>query len=98
MLSRQKERQNAVAVNPFLAMMYKNMSFNVWNEIYRKALQSQHILLGINLPKRTAHIQLGLEREISDEEEEEEVPQDPTEYFYQTEEDEVIDELNHEEY
>jgi len=87
MLSRQKERQNAVAVNPFLAMMYKNMSFNVWNEIYR-----------INLPKRTAHIQLGLEREISDEEEEEEVPQDPTEYFYQTEEDEVIDELNHEEY
>lgn len=34
--SRKKERQKAVAVNPFLAMMYKNMSFNVWNAIYRK--------------------------------------------------------------
>jgi hypothetical protein len=32
--SRKKERQKAVAVNPFMAMMYKNMSFNVWREIY----------------------------------------------------------------
>jgi hypothetical protein len=32
--SRKKERQKAVAVNPFLAMMYKNMSFNVWRDIY----------------------------------------------------------------
>lgn len=32
--SRKKERQKAVAVNPFLVMMYKNMSFNVWREIY----------------------------------------------------------------
>jgi hypothetical protein len=28
--SRKKERQKAVAVNPFMAMMYKNMSFSVW--------------------------------------------------------------------
>ena len=34
--SRKKERQKAVAVNPFLAMMYKNMSFNVWRMIYGK--------------------------------------------------------------
>ena len=32
--SRRKERLKAVAVNPFLAMMYKNMSFNVWRDIY----------------------------------------------------------------
>lgn len=36
MKSRKKERQKAVAVNPFLAMMYKNMSFNVWRDIYGK--------------------------------------------------------------
>lgn len=36
--SRKKERQKAVAVNPFLAMMYKNMSFNVWRMIYGKTL------------------------------------------------------------
>jgi len=58
-LSRAKERKDAVAVNPFLAMMYKNMSFNVWRTIYES-----------NLPKRIAHMQLGLEREISEEEEE----------------------------
>jgi len=34
--SRKKERMKAVAVNPFLAMMYKNMSFNVWRSIYGK--------------------------------------------------------------
>lgn len=31
-----KERKNAIAVNPFMSMMYKSMSFNVWNVIYRK--------------------------------------------------------------
>jgi hypothetical protein len=36
LLSRAKERKNAVAVNPFLAMMYKNMSFSVWRNIYGK--------------------------------------------------------------
>jgi hypothetical protein len=36
--SRRKERQKAVAINPFMAMMYKNMSFNVWREIYCKLL------------------------------------------------------------
>jgi hypothetical protein len=35
-LSRAKERKDAIAVNPFLAMMYKSMSFNVWREIYCK--------------------------------------------------------------
>ena len=35
-LSRAKERKDAIAVNPFLAMMYKGMSFNVWREIYSK--------------------------------------------------------------
>ena len=35
--SRKKERLKAVAVNPFLAMMYKSMSFNVWREIYGKS-------------------------------------------------------------
>lgn len=34
--SRKKERLKAVAVNPFLAMMYKSMSFNVWREIFGK--------------------------------------------------------------
>lgn len=39
LLSRAKERKDAVAVNPFLAMMYKNMSFNVWRNIYCKKLK-----------------------------------------------------------
>jgi hypothetical protein len=39
-LSRAKERKDAIAVNPFLAMMYKNMSFNVWLEIYSKQFLS----------------------------------------------------------
>lgn len=82
----------AVAVNPFLAMMYKSMSFNVWRDIYAK-----------NLPKRQAHILLGLEREISEEEDEENVtnndksfdsPQKkdgPSEFYcYETENDDVI--------
>jgi len=34
--SRKKERQKAVSVNPFLSMMYKSMSFNVWLDIYSK--------------------------------------------------------------
>ena len=39
-LSRKKERQKAVAVNPFMSMMYKNMSFNVWREIFSKFLSN----------------------------------------------------------
>lgn len=35
-----KERQAAIAVNPFMSMMYKSMSFNVWNEIYCKLTYS----------------------------------------------------------
>jgi len=82
----------AVAVNPFLAMMYKSMSFNVWRDIYAK-----------NLPKRQAHILLGLEREISEEEDEENVTNNdksfdsphkkegPSEFYcYETESDDVI--------
>jgi hypothetical protein len=34
--SRKKERLKAVAVNPFLAMIYKSMCFNVWRDIYGK--------------------------------------------------------------
>jgi hypothetical protein len=46
-----------------------------------------------NLPKRLAHMQLGLEREISDEEEEEvEEDENQYEYVYETEEIEEIDE------
>jgi hypothetical protein len=81
LLSRAKERKNAVAVNPFLAMMYKNMSFNVWRTIYET-----------NLPKRVAHMQLGLEREISEEEEENQDEGEP-EYEYVTEDFEVVEEV-----
>jgi len=41
-LSRAKERKDAIAVNPFLAMMYKSMSFNVWREIYCKCRKLSH--------------------------------------------------------
>ena len=34
--SRKKERQKAVAVNPFMAMMYKSMSFSVWKQMFGK--------------------------------------------------------------
>ena len=34
--SRKKERMKAIAVNPFMAMMYKKMSFNVWRDVYGK--------------------------------------------------------------
>ena len=83
-LSRKKERQNATAVNPFMSMMYKNMSFTVWRHMYDK-----------NLPLRTHHIQLGLERQISDDEDEEE-PQGEQgdEYQYETEDVEEVDEYD----
>jgi len=45
-------------------MMYKNMSFNVWRQIYDE-----------NLAKRQHHIGLDLPREISDEEEEDQQEQ-----------------------
>jgi hypothetical protein len=41
--SRKKERVKAVAVNPFLAMMYKSMSFNVWKDIYGKELTQSNV-------------------------------------------------------
>ncbi len=47
MASRKKERQKAVAVNPFLSMMYKNMSFSVWRKVYED-----------NLPKRIREMEL----------------------------------------
>jgi hypothetical protein len=46
----------------------------------------------MNLPKRLNHIQLGLEREISDEDEEEEEDENQYEYVYETDEIEEIDE------
>lgn len=33
---RKSERIKAVTVNPFLAVMYKNMSFKAWLNIYSK--------------------------------------------------------------
>ena len=33
---RKSERIKAVTVNPFLAVMYKNMSFKAWFNIYSK--------------------------------------------------------------
>ena len=32
--SRQRERIKAVAVNPFLAIYYKQFSFHVWRQVY----------------------------------------------------------------
>lgn len=34
-LSRIKERSKIASANPFLATMYKNMSFNAWEHQYR---------------------------------------------------------------
>ncbi len=92
--SRKKERQKAVAVNPFMAMMYKSMSFNVWSQVYGKV--SLIDCLEMNLPKRTKYIMLGLEREISDEDQEnkeESQSKEPEEVaYYETDEDEILDE------
>ena len=85
-LSLKKERQNATAINPFMATMYKNMSFNCWMRVYEK-----------NLPKRNNEMLLGLERPISDEDEviEEEEPKDQkVEYGLETEEEEEVDEYD----
>lgn len=86
--SRKKERQKAVSVNPFLSMMYKSMSFNVWLDIYSKLnsfilhityyrylypFLTMFFISGANLKKRAHHMELGLEREISDEEEDDDV-------------------------
>jgi hypothetical protein len=51
-----------------------------------------YIIVVANLPKRVAHMQLGLEREIS-EEEEEVVDDGQVEYEYVTEDYEVIEEV-----
>jgi hypothetical protein len=51
-----------------------------------------HIIIEDNLPKRIAHMQLGLEREIS-EEEEEVVDEGEPEYEYVTEDYEVVEEV-----
>jgi hypothetical protein len=82
--SRKKERQQATAVNPFMSMMYKNMSFSVWLKMYE-----------LNLPLRRHHIELGLERQISDDEEEEEAQgEQGDEYQYETEDVEEVDEYD----
>ena len=88
-----KERQAAVAVNPFMSMMYKSMSFNVWNEIYSKLFPLFYLTVkGNNLPKRQKHIELQLEREISEEEEDEDDQKEP--WQYETEEEESVDEMD----
>lgn len=38
MSDRKNERIKAVTVNPFLAVMYKNMSFKAWIKIYSKSI------------------------------------------------------------
>jgi len=86
--SRKKERQNATAVNPFMSMMYKNMSFSVWHNMYLK-----------NLPLRKYHMELGLERQISDVDEEEEeaaaeVQNNAEQFEYVTEDEEEVDEYD----
>ena len=50
------------------------------------------IILVANLPKRIAHMQLGLEREISEEEEEVVEEEDP-DYEYVTEDYEIVEEV-----
>ena len=50
------------------------------------------IILVANLPKRIAHMQLGLEREIS-EEEEEVLDEGDAEYEYVTEDYEVVEQV-----
>ena len=83
-MSRKKERQQATAVNPFMSMMYKNMSFSVWLKMYE-----------LNLPLRRHHIELGLERQISDDEEEEEAQEEQgNEYHYETEDVEEVDDFD----
>ena len=37
--SRRTERVKAVTVNPFLAVMYKNMSFKTWLKQYQQNLE-----------------------------------------------------------
>ena len=54
--SRKKERQKAVAVNPFMAMMYKNMSFNVWREIYGKNLNLNNVISTKSSQKNGAYV------------------------------------------
>jgi len=38
MKSRKNERVKAVTVNPFLSVMYKNMSFKAWAKIFSNYL------------------------------------------------------------
>lgn len=60
------------------------MSFSVWLKMYE-----------LNLPLRTHHIALGLERQISDDEEEEEAQgEQGDEYQYETEDVEEVDEYD----
>lgn len=66
-----------------MSMMYKNMSFSVWFQMYTK-----------NLPLRKYHMELGLERQISDVEEEEEEKQDAEQYDYVTVEEDEVDEYD----
>jgi hypothetical protein len=55
-------------------------------------LHNPFVFIETNLPKRVAHMQLGLEREISEEEEENQDEGEP-EYEYVTEDFEVVEEV-----
>jgi hypothetical protein len=68
-----------------MSMMYKNMSFSIWHQMYLK-----------NLPLRKYHMELGLERQISDVDEEEENAEvaQGDQFEYVTEEEEEVDEYD----
>lgn len=87
--SRKKERLKVVANNPFLAMLYKSLTFNVWRSIYGN-VQPHNYWIERKLAKRQKHMSLGLEREISDDEDDEDERQESI-YLYETEEDLVIE-------
>ncbi|CDW83739.1 cation channel family protein [Stylonychia lemnae] len=74
MKSRKNERVKAVTVNPFLSVMYKNMSFKAWAKIFK-----------YNRIRRNDEVEYNLDRDSSDEELQQ---KDEDEYAYVTEKDE----------
>ena len=79
--TRKTERFKAVILNPFLAVMYKNMSFHAWVKQYTQ-----------NLQRRQDEREHGLERESSDEEYTEKNENNAGDYEYVTEGDMSVNE------
>ena len=84
MSSRRKQRLHAITVNPFLTVMYKNMSLKAWYNIYSKLSNLNQYTLEENKAKREDEIEYGLDRDSSDEEM---VKDDGYEKFWVTEDD-----------